>query len=164
MTLDEPSQIDALLGEADEGVRELAKKLRIPRRFACFFNRKFVVWKATRGGVAEVLAVPSVTDVDASLEMGFRIRLKDLVNGVDQWAVHTPQQLGQFPLLVWVPHEQKLVWRQKEKNGRLDHDLVCSLVARLPSDPTKFLNPGKVYMVELNIFKELYPSYHNVDL
>lgn len=164
-SVDEERQVAAIIEKwPDPRVRELFPKLRIPKRFACFYGRKFVVFKSLAGGDVEILGVPEVREVRASLEDGFSIRLQDPARIIDQWVMHSPTPLGPHPLLVWVPHEQSLVWRQKMKDNEIQHDLVFSMVARMPSDPEKFRNPGKVYMLELNTFKRLYPKYAGVNL
>ncbi|WP_454735431.1 hypothetical protein [Cupriavidus necator] len=164
-TVDEEKQVAAMVEKwPDPRVRELFPKLRIPKRFACFYARKFVVFKVLAGGDVEILSVPEVREVRASLEDGFGIKLQDESRGIDQWVMHSPTPLGPYQLLVWVPHEQSLVWRQKLKGNEVQFDLVFSMVARMPSDPEKFRNPGKVYMLELNNFKRLYPKYEGVNL
>lgn len=161
--VNEAAQVETMV-KADPAVFQLFEKLPIPVRFAAFFNRKFVVWKVRKDKSPELLAVPVVTDLDASITDGIRVRLKDVEHGIDQWAVHTPRPLGDLPLLVWVPHEQTIVWREKMKNGKVDYDLTFSLVSRQPSNPDKYRNPGKTYMAELNTFKSYYPEFADVNL
>lgn len=162
-TVDEVAQVEKMV-KADPVVFQLFEKLPIPVRFAAFFNRKFVVWKVRKDKSPEILAVPVVTDIEASIVAGIRVRLKDVDNGIDQWAVHTPRPLGPYPLLIWVPHEQTMVWREKVKNGKIDYDLTFSLVSRQPSNPARFRNPGKTYMAELNNFKSYYSEFADVNL
>lgn len=161
--VDEAAQVETMV-KADTAVFQLFEKLPIPVRFAAFYNRKFVVWKVRKDKSPEVLAVPVVTEIEASLAAGIRVRLKDVERGIDQWTVHTPRPLGSYPLLIWVPHEQTIVWREKVKNGKVDYDLTFSLVSRQPSNPSRFRNPGKTYMAELNSFKSYYPEFADVNL